>query len=85
MEQNNQMVNQDMETYGWSQHTWRDELRAFIEACAEVDCSHDIKCRQKARIAKRLKRQRKRKNRTMALCIVAGACNKAFWGIIEKS
>ncbi len=85
MEQNNQMVKQNMETYGRSQHTWRDELREFIEACMEVDCSNDIKRRQKARAVKRRKRQRKRKNRTIALCIVARACNKAFRGIIEKS
>lgn len=77
---NNQMVKQDMETYSRSQRTWRDE---FIEACMEVDCSNYIKRRQKAKAVKSLKRQRKRRNRTIALCTVAGACNKAFRGLLK--
>ena len=77
------MVKQDMETYSRSQRTWRDEFREFIEACAETDCSNEIKRRQKAKAAKNRKRQRKRRNRTIALFTVAGACNKAFRGLLK--
>lgn len=80
---NNQMVKQDMETYSRSQRTWRDEFREFIEACMEADCSNEIKRRQKAKAAKNLKRQRKRRNRTIVLCTVAGTCNKAFRGLLK--
>lgn len=77
------MVKQDMETYSRSQRTWRDEFREFIEACMEADCSNEIKRRQKAKAAKNLKRQRKRRNRTIVLCTVAGTCNKAFRGLLK--
>lgn len=80
---NNQMAKQDTESYSWSQRTWRDEFREFIEACMEADCSNEIKRRQKAKAAKNLKKQRKRRNRTIALCTVAGACNKAFRGLLK--
>lgn len=80
---NNQMAKQDTESYSWSQRTWRDEFREFIEACVEADCSNEIKRRQKAKAAKNLKKQRKRRNRTIALCTVAGACNKAFRGLLK--
>lgn len=80
---NNRMVKQNTETCSQSQCTWRDEFRDFIEACAETDCSDYIKYRQKARAAKSLKRQRKRRNRTIAFCTVAGACNKAFRGLLK--
>lgn len=83
MELNNQMAKHDTESYGRSQRTCRDEFRDFIEACAETDCSDYIKYRQKARVAKSLKRQRKRRNRTIAFCTVAGVCNKAFRGLLK--
>lgn len=83
MELNNQMAKHDTESYGRSQRTCRDEFRDFIEACMEADCSNEIKRRQKAKAAKNLKRQRKRKNRTIVLCTVAGTCNKAFRGLLK--
>lgn len=83
MELNNQMAKPDTESYGRSQRTWCDEFREFIEACMEADCSNEIKRRQKAKAAKNLKRQRKRRNRTIVLCTVAGTCNKAFRGLLK--
>lgn len=80
---NNRMVKQNTETCSQSQRTCRDEFRDFIEACMEADCSNEIKRRQKAKAAKNLKRQRKRKNRTIVLCTVAGTCNKAFRGLLK--
>lgn len=60
------------------QQVQREGLKEFFDAVMSIDFSDERKRRQEAKIAKSLKRQRKRRNRTIALGIVAHSIHKGI-------